>query len=149
MPRRDVVSDVRLALADHPEGEELASLLCAAYERGANAEGKVEELEREIWALAYIVAEVMDGARPNDVVDDLPHDVRRRVIAVRHASGPLSFIKPSDQFGMLPKAPPRSSVMRKRVRVYEPDAARPDEHWPARHVIEGTVTSVVDEPDTV
>lgn len=138
----DALADVRLALADHPRGAELASLLSAAYDRGRRAEEHAADLEREVWALAYIVAEVLDGQSPNDVVDDLPSDARRRVIAVRHGSGPLSFINPSDQFGRLPTAPPRASVMRRRVRVYDAAAAPDDDRRrPAPRVIEGSFTT--------
>lgn len=112
----------------------------AADRSAANAR---DGFEREANALAAIVADLMGGAHPDDVVDDLPHDARRRVLAYRHRNGPYAGIGSRDQFGPLPTVPPRDSVMRDRVRTIDVEIVDED---PDRLTIEGFVAAVVDEP---
>lgn len=111
-----IVARVLRALNGAEDGEELAALIVDARDRAKRAEERQEKTEATMHALAWIVADLMDGAEIDDVVDDLPSDARRLVIACRHESGPLGFAPPRDQYGPLPRVPARASVMRSRVR---------------------------------
>lgn len=112
-----------------PVGRDLVALFATAAEQGTRAQraatyerDKRRTLEDEANALAAVVADLLDGKNVDDVVDDLPHDARRRVLAYRHQTTPLlGGFAPRDQFGPLPKVPPRASVMRERVRTIDHD----------------------------
>jgi len=114
-----IVARVLRALDGVPDGEELAQLIVEARDRAKRAEERQEKAETTMHALAWIVADLMDGAEPDDVVDDLPSDARRVVIACRHQTGPFAGTSPHDQFGPLPRVPSRASVMRSRVRTID------------------------------
>lgn len=114
-----LISLAKRALHEHPQGEELMSLLMASYDRGRRAEEDRDKHDATAWAFAYIVGEVLDGRPIEEIVDELPDDARRRVIAVRHQGSPFSVFAPRDQHGRLPRPPSRASVMRERSRVYD------------------------------
>lgn len=110
------------------EAGQLRDVLVGAWSKVEDAEAARrvaldarERVEREANALAAVVADVLNGRAVDDVVDDLPHDARRRVIAYRHQSSPMAGVSAQDQFGRLPVVPPRASVMRDRVRVWDAD----------------------------
>lgn len=109
-----------------PAGQDLVAIMLEGAKQGqrADAEAKrarelADELEREVWALSYVLGEIMDGRKINDVVDDLPPQTRRRVIATRHGASHIGRITASDQHGRLPVPPPRAGLMRERVRTID------------------------------
>ncbi|WP_375483313.1 hypothetical protein [uncultured Jatrophihabitans sp.] len=85
-----------------------------------------QRLDDDVWAMAYVVAEILNGRDPATVVNDIPVDVRRRVIAVQHRTGPFRGLPASDQHGPLPTPPARASVMRNRVRTIDDRSSLPD-----------------------
>lgn len=121
-------AEIARVIADQPYAEEITDLLQRAKAKGDVADERAKKAEAETWALAYILAEIMDGAPVDPLVDDLPSEVRRRVIAIRHASSFFGRAPAQDQYGSLPTPPPRASVMRSRVRDIdvepEPQAMR-------------------------
>lgn len=109
-----------------PEARDLAALFAEGARRGREETARADKLEREANALAAVVADILNGVPVDDVVDDLPHDARIRVIAYRHQGSPFAeSFRGVTQFGELPRVPPRASVMRRRVRVV-------DQEGPAR-----------------
>jgi hypothetical protein len=134
--QREHAADVVRAAIRGDEGElgrDLDAINQAAAEQGRRdradahrAHELAEAADRDAWALSWVLAEIMDGLAGSEaqrvvdgIVDDLPRDVRRRVIAVRHSRGPHSPFAPRDQFGRLPVPPPRAAVMRERVRTID------------------------------
>lgn len=111
-----------------PEAADLASMIQVVSTRGLHAADRAERVEREANALAAVVADLLNGADVNAVVNDLPHDARRRVMAYRHATIAAAFAPlaptPRDQFGRLPEVPPRAAVMRDSVRVVDVESPR-------------------------
>lgn len=124
-----------------------AEILADLFRRAAGKREALARIEREANALAAIVADILDGQLPNDVVDDLPHDARRRVIAYRHRGSFFDRMGTAgrDQFGPLPKVPPRTSVMRERARTIDVDPV-PDREEREPFTIEGYVIDTLDKP---
>lgn len=125
-----LIERVKRALVEIEDGPEIAQLLIDARDAARRAEQRADELREKIekdeattHALAWVVADLMDGKPVDDVVDDLPSPARRLVIAARHQGLSIGWIKPSDQFGPLPYIRPRVSVMRSRVRLIDVEPA--------------------------
>lgn len=143
---------VRRGIAGQATPED-GQILADLFRRAAGKRTAIAEVEAEANALAATVADVLDeaardGAVPvytiDPLVDRLPHDARRRVLAYRHAAGPFGPLGARDQFGPLPKVPPRTRVFRQRERTIDGDVVddRPADVEP--YSIEGYVVDALD-----
>lgn len=146
----DASAAVRRAVdgqATPADGEILLDLFRRASGRKADrdAAARRDTYERQANALAAVVADTLEGARVDDVVDDLPHDARRRVVAYRHRLSPMRGVPGRDQFGPLPVVPPRVSVMRDRTRTVDAEVVRDEPRRRDVPAIEGMILDVVDE----
>lgn len=134
-------------VATPEDGQILADL----FRRAAGKREAIERIEDETNALAATVADVLDEWDAPDpteldrIVDRLPHDARRRVTAYRHAGGLFGGIVGRDQFGPLPKVPPRSRVFRERERTIDGVVVEDRPARPEPFSIEGYVVDALDE----
>lgn len=101
------------------DAELLLELFATASERARSAERELRSEREAMFALAVLIADVLDGRPINP--SQLPAHARRVVIAYRHQSGRLAGVPATDQFGALPVVPPRASVMRDEYRIVDLD----------------------------